>query len=134
MIQILEETSSVSLHSKEIYIMEASFTPKGEGGEAGEAVQAVNMSFDLKLTTATFTFPEPLAKGKGALKLSFQCDINNQVTGRGGYEEECFSHVGLWNMLCYAMLFAIRYVLPDWCIGGTRHAQCSDVDPACECI
>ncbi|CAN0102751.1 unnamed protein product, partial [Ectocarpus sp. 8 AP-2014] len=45
------------------------------------------ISFDLKLCTATFTFPEPLAKGKGTLKLSFQCDINNQMAGfyRSGY-------------------------------------------------
>lgn len=63
--------------------MEASFIPTGEGGASGKAADAVSISFDLKLTTATFTFPEPLAKGKGILKLSFQCAINNQVRQRG---------------------------------------------------
>ncbi|CAM9808130.1 unnamed protein product [Ectocarpus sp. 4 AP-2014] len=95
-VEILEETSSVSLHSKEIYIMEASFVPIAEGGEGGEGAAAAEQGkpvgasaifFDLKLSTATFTFPEPLAKGKGTLKLSFQCDINNQMAGfyRSGY-------------------------------------------------
>lgn len=83
--QILEETSSVSLHSKEIYIVEVSFVPacapSGEGEGAGKPLEASAISFDLKLSTATFTFPEPLAKGKGTLKISFQCDINNQVNG-----------------------------------------------------
>lgn len=74
--QILEETSSVSLHSKEIYISEASFVP---AAAPGKPLEASAISFDLKLSTATFAFPEPLAKGKGTLKLSFQCDINNQV-------------------------------------------------------
>lgn len=80
MSQVLEETSSVSLHSKEIYIMEASFAASGEGdGAAGKPVEAEVISFNTKLTTATFTFPEPLVKGKGTLMLKFQCDINNQV-------------------------------------------------------
>lgn len=80
--QILEETSSISLHSKEIYIMEASFVAApgdGEGAAAGKPMEASAISFDLKLSTATFSFPEPLAKGKGVLKLTFQCEINNQV-------------------------------------------------------
>lgn len=79
--QIVEETSSVSLHSKEIYIIEASFVPAAAAGAtaAAKPLEASAISFDLKLTTATFTFPEPLAKGRGTLKLSFQCDINNQV-------------------------------------------------------
>lgn len=68
----------MSLHSKEIYIKGASFVPTGKGGP-GKATEATSISFDLKLTTATFTFPEPLAKGKGVLKLSFECVINNQV-------------------------------------------------------
>lgn len=75
--QILEETCSISLHSKEIYIMEVSFVPLGEGD--GKPVEASAISFDLKLSTATFSFPTSLAKGTGTLKLTFQCDINNQV-------------------------------------------------------
>eukprot|EP00752_Nemacystus_decipiens_P007190 g6439.t1 len=86
-LEIVEETSSVSLHSKEIYIAEVSFVPSGEGEGAGTPLAASAISFDLKLSTATFTFPEPLAKGNGTLKISFQCDINNQMAGfyRSGY-------------------------------------------------
>ena len=72
----------MSLHSKEIYIAEVSFVPSGEGGGTGKPQEASAISFDLKLSTATFTFPEPLAKGTGTLKISFQCDINNQVRCR----------------------------------------------------
>ena len=61
--------------------MEASFVASGEGGEdaAGKPVEADTIAFNIKLTTATFTFPKPLLKGKGTLRLRFQCDINNQV-------------------------------------------------------
>lgn len=69
----------MSLHSKEIYITEVSLVPSGEGEGAGKPIEASAISFDLKLSTATFTFPEPLAKGTGTLKISFQCEINNQV-------------------------------------------------------
>lgn len=72
--QIVAETNSVSLHTREIYISEAAYVPEG-----GKATEASSMSFDLKLTTVKFTFPEPLAKGKGTLKIKFQCAINNQV-------------------------------------------------------
>lgn len=61
--------------------MEASFVPAAAdaAAAAGTPLEASAISFDLKLSTATFTFPEPLLKGKGTLKLSFQCEINNQV-------------------------------------------------------
>ncbi|CAM9748581.1 unnamed protein product, partial [Hapterophycus canaliculatus] len=74
-LEILEETSSVSLHSKEIYIMEASFVAApgdGEVAAAGKPMEASGISFNMKLSTATFSFPEPLSKGKGILKLTSQ--------------------------------------------------------------
>ena len=66
----------MSMHTREVYISDATYVPEG-----GKATEASGMSFDLKLTTVKFTFPEPLAKGKGTLKIKFQCTINNQVGG-----------------------------------------------------
>lgn len=79
--QIIEKTSSVSLHCKEIYIKEAFFMPGTvEGGPPSARMEAVTIAYDRKLTTATFTFPEPFSEGKGTLVLSFQCTINNQAS------------------------------------------------------
>lgn len=74
----------MSLHSKEIYLSEASYVPDG-----GRAMEASSMSFDLQLTTVKLTFPEALVKGKGILKLTFQCTINNQASQNAetGWEE-----------------------------------------------
>ena len=82
--QIVEETSSVSLHCKEIYVAEASFVPGGEGSaDPSASMEAVTIAYDRKLTTVTFTFPKPLSVGKGTLVLTFQCTINNQASGVG---------------------------------------------------
>lgn len=82
-LQIVEDTTSITLHTKEIYIEEVLFVPGGcEDGAEGKAIDASSMSFDLKLTTVKFGFPEKLVKGKGTLKLKFQCTINNQARQR----------------------------------------------------
>ncbi|CAM9623569.1 unnamed protein product, partial [Choristocarpus tenellus] len=80
----MEPTSTVSLHSNEIYIKNCLFTVAG----ASNAVEAKIISFDLKLTTVSFTFSDMLPMGKGILKISFQCALNNQMSGfyRSGYK------------------------------------------------
>jgi puromycin-sensitive aminopeptidase len=81
-VQVLEETSSVTLHSKELSVSEVSFV-----GSTGTKVEAVSISFDLKLTTLTIIFDSILAKGEGKLSLNFTGCLNNQMAGfyRSGY-------------------------------------------------
>lgn len=79
----MEKTSSVSLHCKEIYIKEAFFIPGTAAGDPPSGrIEAVTIAYDRKLTTVTFTFPEPFSEGNGTLVLSFQCTINNQARRR----------------------------------------------------
>lgn len=126
--------------------MEASFVPIPEGGEGaaaaeqGKPVGASAISFDLKLSTATFTFPEPLAKGKGTLKLSFQCDINNQVlfivlrvfadvfwaggggTGAAGGGSLCFVVDLIFSRQCVGCWLGLRVVARLCvCLVGTTY-------------
>ncbi|CAN0362558.1 unnamed protein product [Ascophyllum nodosum] len=93
-VEIVEETSSVSLHCKEIYVAEASFVPGGEGSaDPSASMEAVTIAYDRKLTTVTFTFPKPLSVGKGTLVLTFQCTINNQASGMAGFYRSGYTTV-----------------------------------------
>jgi puromycin-sensitive aminopeptidase len=97
---ILEkQTRFITLHSKDLEIESAEIiwpstpTPpnppfplrQGFGGQAGRGGiknnWAINISYDEKAETATFSFQEPLPKGKARLKLTFKGLLNDYMRG-----------------------------------------------------
>ncbi|CAM9108486.1 unnamed protein product, partial [Phaeothamnion confervicola] len=73
-VEVMAATDSVSLHSKEIYVQEASFL-----GSDGEKVEATAIAFDLKLATVKFSFGKALPVGAGTLNIIFQGSLNSQA-------------------------------------------------------
>ncbi|CAM9196354.1 unnamed protein product [Chrysoparadoxa australica] len=82
-VNVVSATQTLTLHSKEISIHEASFT-----GSDGVTIAATSLSFDLKLTTLELGFGVDLPLGEGDLNIEFTGCLNNQMTGfyRSGYE------------------------------------------------
>mmetsp|Transcript_10839 Transcript_10839/g.14084 ORF Transcript_10839/g.14084 Transcript_10839/m.14084 type:complete len:887 (+) Transcript_10839:126-2786(+) len=69
-------TQEISLHTRELYIKEASFT-----GSNGEKITPVEINFNNTLRTCTFVFKEELVVGAGAVQISFMGHLNNQMAG-----------------------------------------------------
>jgi len=80
-----KSTKQITLHSAEIEIETAEYIHK-----KNESWPA-KISYDLKMETATFTFPKNLEKGKGELKLKFKGILNDKM--RGFYKSK-YTHEG----------------------------------------
>mmetsp|Transcript_89966 Transcript_89966/g.162274 ORF Transcript_89966/g.162274 Transcript_89966/m.162274 type:complete len:905 (-) Transcript_89966:51-2765(-) len=83
-VDVHEATNEVTLHSKELSVSSASFTPS-----EGSAVEVVVISQNLKETTVTLTFAEVLPVGPGVVEVEFIGILNNQMAGfyRSGYKD-----------------------------------------------
>jgi len=83
-LQVVEETATIVLHSKELLIKKVTFTPAG-----GEAIDLIGLAHNLKHHTLAFTFASPLPVGVGVLHVLFQGAHNNQMAGfyRSGYTD-----------------------------------------------
>lgn len=66
-LQVVQATSTVVLHAKELLIKSASYVT-----EAGETIEVVGMNNNLKLHTLTFTFASALPVGT-YVPLSLPC-------------------------------------------------------------
>lgn len=75
LLQVANSTNTITLHSKEICIYEASFS------SSNLKVDPVSIQFDLKLSTVSFVFAESLPEGEGTLWIRFQGCLNNQMAG-----------------------------------------------------
>ena len=71
------EVTSVTLHSKELSIEQASFV----GADAGAEIKAEEINFNLKLTTVAVVFGSALPVGGGQLRLKFRGCLNDQMAG-----------------------------------------------------
>ena len=67
----------LTLHARELSVLEAAWTALGTDAE----LPAEGASYDHKEHSVTFKFAEPLPKGRGKLKLSFQATHNDQMAG-----------------------------------------------------
>lgn len=72
-----EGVSSVTLHSKEIFIESASF--KSNSNAANPSVVEIN--YNTQYTTVTLVFDGPLAAGEGKLFISFRGILNGDMCG-----------------------------------------------------
>jgi len=70
-VDVIETTSTITLHSKELNIYSATF-----GGQ-----KAVRMIFDLQATTVELVFDDSLPLGGGVLRIVFAGIINDQMAG-----------------------------------------------------
>lgn len=77
-VDIVEETSTLVLHSKELtYLGKTTFT-----GADGTSTKATTHTVDHDRTTVTFTFASPLAVGLGGiLHIDFQGELNADMCG-----------------------------------------------------
>ena len=71
-------TSSITMHSKEIHVLTATFTSDTEGASE---VTLEGISYNLKLHTVTLTFSAPLPLGTGLLALTFEGILNGDMAG-----------------------------------------------------
>jgi len=69
-------TKEITLHSRELYIKEASFT-----GADDQKITPTDINFNTALRTCTFVFKEELVVGAGVLAISFMGHLNNQMAG-----------------------------------------------------
>ncbi len=83
---INKPTRQITLHSHEIEIESAEFVQKEKETWAGK------ISYDALSETATFSFPKPIQKGSGQLKLRFVGRLNDKM--RGFYRSK-FQHEGV---------------------------------------
>lgn len=70
--------TTVSLHSKEIHVTEVSFKSKND---ASLEFKLVQIAYDLKLNTVTFTFDKELPEGNGVLNIKFKGILNGDMAG-----------------------------------------------------
>ena len=77
LVDVVNSTSSISLHIKEILIKSSSFETV-----EGKKLELVSMSQDIDLQTVTLFYSEPLPLGKGGkINISYQGSHNNQMAG-----------------------------------------------------
>ncbi len=83
-IEVLEETSSVTLNCAEIELASASVTA------AGVELAASDTSFDEEAETVTFGFDRPLPVGPASLRIEFSGVLNDRLRGfyRSRYVDE----------------------------------------------
>jgi aminopeptidase N len=75
-VSVVEETSVISLHAKEIDILSAAFVHDSEG-----EVIAFSISENRALSVVTFAFPVVFGKGNGMLSIQFRGVLNNKMAG-----------------------------------------------------
>ncbi len=83
-VMVVEPTTSIKVHCKEIAISNVSFT-----GSDGKEAEVVAINFNLKLVTVEFVFAEALQVGKGSLSIAFVGQLNNKMAGfyRSSYKD-----------------------------------------------
>jgi len=83
-LQVVEETATIVLHSKELLIKHVTFTPQG-----GKPIELIGLAHNLRHHTLAFTFASPLPVGLGELHVVYQGSHNNQMAGfyRSGYTD-----------------------------------------------
>lgn len=73
-VEVRRATSSITLHARELAIHKASFSASEDFAAA-----AVEINFNVKLTTVTIVFDKELPLGKGRLSISFTGQLNDQM-------------------------------------------------------
>lgn len=72
-----DNVRSITLHSKELFIKSCFFTDE----EGKSKIKMKKMTFDIKLSTVTFEFPEVLPEGKGIVEFEYIGTHNDQMAG-----------------------------------------------------
>ncbi|MDA0770603.1 MAG: hypothetical protein BZY79_05690 [SAR202 cluster bacterium Casp-Chloro-G4] len=82
-IEILEQTSSITMNSIEIEIQSCVLT------EGGKTLPSQNITYDDKQETVTFDFGVNLAEGAASLDIAFTGDLNDKLRGfyRSQYQD-----------------------------------------------
>lgn len=73
---VTESVTEVTLHSKEINILSASFQ-----SDAGATVKAIEIAYHLKLTTVKLTFDGALPCGQGKILIKYTGILNGDMAG-----------------------------------------------------
>ena len=77
-VNVVKQCSSITLHSKEISIVTASFTSAADGAK----VAVSKISYDLVLHTVRLDFGDkPMALGQGKVEISFSGILNGDMAG-----------------------------------------------------
>ncbi|GMI25629.1 hypothetical protein TeGR_g13324, partial [Tetraparma gracilis] len=75
-VTVVNRTSTISMHAKELAFWSCSYTPAG-----GSPQQAKGIELDVRATTVAFVFAEPLLPGKGTVAVAFTGQLNNEMAG-----------------------------------------------------
>lgn len=91
---VSSSTSQVTLHSKEIFVISASYAAKDASGPELREVSAVGhigfrhhdhfsfqINYNLKATTVTFAFASTLPLGNGILSIRYKGILNGDMAG-----------------------------------------------------
>uniref|UniRef100_A0A7S4F5X8 Aminopeptidase n=2 Tax=Chrysotila carterae TaxID=13221 RepID=A0A7S4F5X8_CHRCT len=99
------ETSSLTLHAKELNFKKASFEGIGD---------ATNIALSEETSTVTFTFDKPLPLGNGKLSITYTGELNNQMAGF--YRSSYVDRDGNTKLMASTQFEAIdaRRCLPCW--------------------
>jgi puromycin-sensitive aminopeptidase len=76
-VEVHVATDVVTVHARELAIVEASFMPTG----GDKALDSVEIAFRPKDQTAAFKFEQPLPTGTGTLTVKFSGTLNDQMAG-----------------------------------------------------
>jgi len=76
-VDVSEETKTVSLHAKELYIKDATYT----SNDGSQTLKAEQINNDVKLTVTTFVFGDTIAQGAGKITINYSGFINDKMAG-----------------------------------------------------
>jgi aminopeptidase N len=77
-VDVVEATTSVTLHSKEIHVRSVVF--KGKGAAPVE-IKATEISYNLTAVTVKFEFESALPVGAGAIEIKYTGILNGDMSG-----------------------------------------------------
>jgi len=94
-LEVREAVSDLTLHSKELQILSATFVPAEADAStvgakvSGDAIDALTITQNMKKNTVAFGFPEVLPVGLGFLDIEYVGQLNNQMAGfyRSSYKD-----------------------------------------------
>lgn len=77
-VNVLSATNTVVMHAKDLSIVgKASFA----SSVASDRAESVEIAYNSRLSTVSFTFPASLPLGEGMLRLAFTGELNNKMAG-----------------------------------------------------